>query len=59
MAGDYRQEVDAAARPHEEGELCQALDPSLRCPGLLYPGLTTTSESEGAKAALPEEQARP
>ena len=60
-AGVYRQEVDVAARPHEGGELYQALDPSLRCPGLFYPGLTTTSEteseseSEGAEAALPEE----
>ena len=63
MTGDNSQEVDAVARPHEEGELCQALDLALRCPGLIYPGPTTTSESEseseseGAKAALPEEQA--
>ena len=50
------------ARPHKEAQLCQALDPSLCCPGLLYPSLTTTSESEseleseGAEAALPENQ---
>ena len=49
VAGGYRQEVDAAAKPHKEGELCQALNPSLRCP-------ESELESKGAEPALPEEQ---
>ena len=45
-ASGYRQKGDAAARSHEEGQLCQALELSLRCQGLLYPELATTLESE-------------
>ena len=53
---DYRQEASVATRSHEEGQLGQALEPSLCCPGLLYPELATTSksesESEGVEDAL-------
>ena len=59
--GVHRQDVKVAARPHEEGELCQALDLSPRCPGLLNPDPTTTSESEseGTEAAPTEEHIGP
>ena len=52
---EYRQETDFAARSHKEGRLGQVLEPSLHCPGILYPELATTSESEleEVKDALP------
>ena len=55
--GGYRQEVNVAARLHEEEELCQAIELSLRHPSLPDLELTATSESEseseGAEAVLP------
>ena len=55
MASEYRQEVDVTARPHEEWELRQALELSLRCPGLLYLKPATPSESESEPASESEE----
>ena len=46
VGGDHRQEVDIAARSHEEGALRQALELSLRYSCLPYPDLAATSESE-------------
>ena len=62
-SGEPRKDIDIAARSHEKGDLCQALELSLRCPSLSNPDLTPTlesepqSESKGGEAALLEEQA--
>ena len=59
VTSENRQKADAAARPHEDGELFQALDPPLCCPGLLYLGPATTSDSELEPASYRPSQGLP